>query len=85
MTGSVQSKHGYWYVVLQYKGKNGKHQYKWVSTGIPSPGNKKKAQALISEKIKEFQYVEFDEDDILLTDYIQDWLIEKRITIKQST
>ena len=45
MTGSVQLSKGKWYCVLNMKDENGKRKPKWISTGFPEKGNKKRAQA----------------------------------------
>lgn len=85
MTGSVHAKKGYWYIVLQFKGKDNVHKTKWTKTGFKSKGNKKKAEALIGQAIEKFKYLECDEHNIRFDDYLSEWLSEKKISIRQST
>lgn len=42
MTGSLQVKNGKYYMVLNST-ENGKRKQKWISTGLPEKGNKRKA------------------------------------------
>lgn len=88
MNGSIQTKNGKLYAVLSYKGENGAYKYKWVNTGLPVRGNKKKAEAMIPEYIERFCYLEEvkkDESKIMYVDYILDWLDRKKNKVQQST
>lgn len=88
MHGSIQAKKGYYYAVLSYKSTDGKYKYKWVSTGLPLRGNKKKAEAMLPDLIKEYSYLELDNSkvtDPLFADYIRDWLEYKKGQVQQST
>ena len=45
MTGSLQTKHGKYYVVVRVPDGLGNTKAKWINTGIPTDGNnKRKAQ-----------------------------------------
>ena len=68
MNGSIQPKNGKLYAVLSYKGENGTYKYKWVNTGLPVRGNKKKAEAMIParEKVPSEQYMPGDRINALL-------------------
>lgn len=45
VAGHLQEKAGYWYCVITYKSKSeGKPKSKWMSTGLKSKGNKKRAE-----------------------------------------
>ena len=48
--GHLQEKNGYFYVVLSYKDNHGKRRTKWIPTGYPVKGNKKKAEAFLMEQ-----------------------------------
>ena len=88
MNGSIQSKKGRYYAVLSYMAQDGKYRYKWVSTGLPLRGNKKKAEAVLPGLIEEYSYLELDDSkvtDPMFTDYIRDWLQEKKGQVQQST
>lgn len=55
VTGSVQTKNGKLYALLNYKDENGKRKIKWVSTGLNEDGNKRKVQRMLPEIIHSFQ------------------------------
>lgn len=42
--GHLQIKKGYYYVVLNYTGHDGKRKQAWFATGLPEKGNKKRAE-----------------------------------------
>ena len=63
MNGSIQPKNGKLYAVLSYRGENGKFKYKWVNTGLPVRGNKKKAEAMIPVFIERFAYLEENKEE----------------------
>lgn len=85
MTGSLQIKNGKYYLVLNCYDENGKRKPKWISTGLPEKGNKRKAQQLLHEAIMavEEQAREPQEKakNVLFADYIQHWLgsAERRV------
>ena len=45
MTGSLQIKNDKFYMVLNST-ENGKRKQKWISTGLPVKGNKRKAEQM---------------------------------------
>ena len=55
VTGSVQTKNGKLYALLNYKNANGKRKIKWISTGLNEDGNKRKVQRMLPEIIHSFQ------------------------------
>ncbi len=88
MNGSIQTKNGKLYAVLSYKGENGTYKYKWINTGLPVRGNKKKAEAMIPTYIERFIYLEEAKKEtnrIMFVDYILDWLERKKNKVQQST
>ena len=44
VSGHLEIKKGYYYVVLSYVDVNGKRHRPWISTGLPEKGNKRKAE-----------------------------------------
>ena len=44
VAGHLSEKKGYYYAVLNYKDYTGKRKSKWVSTGLPVKGNKRRAE-----------------------------------------
>ena len=45
VSGHLQVKKGYYYAVLSYYDSKNKRHVKYVSTGLPEKGNKRKAEA----------------------------------------
>ena len=76
VAGHLQEKKGYYYAVLSYYNSAGKRKTKWISTGLPVKGNKKRAEAFLSEIRHSFVPEEPDtiEEDILFADYMEKWL-----------
>lgn len=75
MTGSLQEKNGKYYIVLNTRDSNGKRKPKWISTGLDVKGNKRIAEQLLREKIKEYELREnLIHTDVLFSDYVLYWL-----------
>lgn len=49
ITGSLQTKYGKYYAVLNLYSSDGKRRQKWVSTDLPERGSKKAARAFLDE------------------------------------
>lgn len=81
ITGNLQEKSGKWYAVLNLKDKKGKRKQKWINTGLPIRGNKKKAEKFLREQIAEFEKYSVPYNDIMLSEYFKRWLksIEKEV------
>lgn len=47
IAGHLQEKKGYFYAVLNYKDERNKRKTKWIATGLPVKGNKKRADAFL--------------------------------------
>ena len=74
MTGSLQVKNGKFYIVLNIY-ENGKRKPKWISTGLPEKGNKRKAEQFLREALAEYDRTLTGAPcDILFADYIRLWL-----------
>lgn len=85
ITGSVQEKNGKYYAVLNLKDENGKRKLKWISTGLETKGNKKKAQAFLAEKIAEYQSKDMFYTDITVADYFKLWLEDIKLNVRPNT
>lgn len=78
--GHLQEKKGFFHIVLSYSDENGKRKTKWISTGLPVKGNKKKAEDMLLEKRSEFipptaaYFQETETGTILFTDFMEYWL-----------
>ena len=70
MTGSLvekslKSDNKYYYIKLSYKEKStGKWRQKMLGTGLEVTGNKRKASAMIQEKIEQYRYLEESPKDL---------------------
>lgn len=76
MTGSLQEKSGNYYMVLNTY-KNGKRKPVWIATGLPVKGNKRKAEQMLREKLREFETQAPDKPaqaDVPFADCVRHWL-----------
>ena len=82
MTGSLQIKNGKFYMVLNTQ-KNGKRKLKWLPTGLPVKGNKRKAEQMLRETLLTY---ELPKADIPFADYITgQWLPYVRRKVDEVT
>ena len=54
MTGSLQIKNDTYYIVLNLY-KDGKRRPKWISTGLSSKGNKRKAEQMLRDTLQQYE------------------------------
>lgn len=74
MTGSLTVKNGKYYAVLNVY-ENGKRKKKWINSGLPEKGNKRKAEQFLREKLAEYERMEgIVQTDIRFSDYIRHWM-----------
>ncbi len=85
VAGHFSEKNGNYYAVLSYTDAFGKRRTKWVNTGLPVRGNKKKAEAFLMEERKKFQTAEPVTGGVLFADYIEQWLEVAKPTIAVAT
>lgn len=85
VAGHLSEKNGNYYAVLSYTDAFGKRRTKWVNTGLPVRGNKKKAEAFLMEERKKFQTAEPVTGGVLFADYIEQWLAVAKPTIAVAT
>ena len=89
VAGHLQEKKGYFYAVLSFKDVNNKRKTKWIATGLPVKGNKKKAEAALSEIRRTFKVPTAAPTDassmadMLFADYMIYWLgiIRQSVTL----
>mgnify|MGYP007077309981 CR=1 FL=1 len=55
VSGTLALKNGYYYAVLSYRDAAGKRHQKWVSTGLPQKGNKRRAEQELIRIRSEFE------------------------------
>lgn len=81
MIGSIQEKGKYFYVVFRYNGKQ-----KWINTKIESKkGNLKKARLIGEEIARNYINGVNPNGDMLLTQYLDNWIKKMEGTLKPST
>lgn len=85
MRGSVQEKNNKLYVVLSYKTEEGKHKTKWVGTGLKAKGNKREAEDMIPDIIKQYIGLEYNPNKHLFLDEVNGWLKRQYGKVRQST
>ena len=90
VAGHLQEKNDFYYIVLSYKDAAGKRKTKWEATGLSVKRNKKKAEALLLERRRNFMVptapaeIRLD-DDILFSDFMLKWLEVTKSTIQITT
>ena len=85
MTGSLTIKNGKYYAVLNIY-EDGKRKKKWINSGLPEKGNKRKAEAFLREKIAEYERMEgIVHSDVLFSDYTRLWLEQTARTVDPVT
>lgn len=80
LTGSLQEKRGIYQCVLNLKDENGKRRLKWISTGLPIKGNKRKAEKILQDLITKYSAFDFPSGNmnVKFSDYTQKWLKSKK-------
>ena len=88
VSGTLTVKNGYYYAVLSYKDATGKRHQKWVSTGLPQKGNKRRAEEELVRIRSTFEVPTVSgglSSDMLFADYLEQWLEIVRARIKPAT
>lgn len=84
VAGHLQTKKGYYYMVLNLKSEDGNRKSKWISTGIPATGKKnaKLAEEMLAETRCTYKDAApscavspvISREDISFSDYMIKWL-----------
>lgn len=90
LAGHLQEKKGYYYAVLSYKGADNKRKTKWIASGYPVKGNKKRAEAFLMELRQNYVIPAEDRPlmqngDEFMEDYLNRWLMIAKPTIAMTT
>ena len=87
VSGHLQEKNGQYHMVINYKDANGKRVTKWVSTGLPVKGNKRKAESMLVELRQSFEpEVPLKPGEgLLFTDFFSEWLRVTKPNIEVTT
>ena len=89
--GSLQQRHGTWYVVVGYKDEFGKPKQKWISTGLRVNNNKTKAKIEMKKILKNLdlpKQIEQSKEitqDILFVDFLNSYLQVKKQQVEPIT
>ena len=81
MTGSLQIKKDKYYMVINITDAGGKRKPKWISTGFAVKGNKKRAELMLRETLREYEKQErarLPGGDILFSEWVKLWLEEAK-------
>lgn len=85
VSGTLALKNGYYYAVLSYQDAAGKRHQKWVSTGLPQKGNKRRVEQELIRIRSEFEIPRVAGElssNMLFADYLDQWLEIVRARIK---
>ena len=89
VSGHLEVKKGYYYIVLNYVDENGKRHRPWIPTGLPEKGNKRKAEAMLSKVRNSYEPPKVTEEglrsDMLFADYLEQWLEVAKTRIAVAT
>ena len=88
VSGHLQVKKGYYYAVLSYYDSKNKRHVKYISTGLPEKGNKRKAEAELVKIRSAFEPpAEIGElcSNMLFADYLLGWLEIVKVRVKPTT
>ena len=89
VSGHLEVKKGYYYIVLNYVDENGKRNRPWIPTGLPEKGNKRKAEAMLSKVRNSYEPPKVTEEglrsDMLFADYLEQWLDVAKTRIAVAT
>jgi integrase len=87
VSGHLHEKNGVFHIILNLVDEKGNRKPKWISTGLPIKGNKKKAEELLMEARKAHtnEVIVTEDCDILFADYIEKVWLPSKQRIEQST
>jgi integrase len=86
MTGSLQVKKDKYYIVLNTYDANHNRKIKWISTGLSVKGNKKRAEKMLREQLREYESQEkLVKSDMLFSDAVRQWLSTAAIRVDAVT
>ncbi len=94
IAGHLQEKYGFFYIVLSYKDDKGKRHTPWFPTKLPVKGNKKRAEAMLTEMRQNYipptaldnQLSDVEAvPELMFTDFLQQWLLVAKSTIQTTT
>ena len=88
VSGHLQIKKGLYYAVLSYYDNAGKKHTKYVATGLPEKGNKRKAETMLTKIRSDFVPPASAGElrsDMQFSDYLLKWLEIVKMRVKETT
>lgn len=85
ITGSLQTKGGKFYAVINLKDADGKRKPKWICTGYEIKGNKKKAEKFLNDTLAEYNRKNTPYSDMYVADYFEKWLEQIKQEVAPNT
>jgi len=84
LTGRLQEKKGYYYVLISYKNEAGEYKRKWMPTGLPVKNNKRKAEKMLPELVMRFEE-ELEQKHVVVETLGMPRLLDEYLRIKKTT
>ena len=82
VAGHLREQNGYYQMILNWKGKDGKRKSKSISTKLQVTGNKQKAEEMLILARQNFNPDnEPDNADMLFAEFIEKWMHDKKLVI----
>lgn len=88
ISGTLQTKSNHWYCVLYLKDKEGSRKQKWISTGLPIKGNKRKAAELLLALRIEYTTISDiarNSKSVFFSSYMFSWVQSIKPRVAEST
>lgn len=96
VTATLQQKYGRYYIVARIPDSSAKLHQKWIATGLPVEGNKRRAKQLLDQKLLELQanyerrsrqagWAAAEVGDAPFDEVVQRWMMRKRAEVAPST
>ena len=85
VAGHLQTKKGYFYMVLNLKDETGKRVPKWIPTHLPVKGNKKKAEEMLLLERQKYPSSLNAKSQMLFADYMLYWLNKVKPNLEETT
>lgn len=85
VTGSLQTKGGKYYVLLNLYDSAGNRKQKWVGTGLEIKGNKRRAELAMRQILEEWKDKNVDYSYLTVADYFEKWIEEIKHEVKPNT
>ena len=85
MTGSLQTKHGSIFVVLNTN-IDGQRKQKWIKTDLTAKSGKRECEKVLRETLSQYEHNDLlITSNILFSEYILVWLNEAKIKVDEVT